>query len=322
MACGPDKELIRLMVQDALASAVKDGTVQGGLQTCDGNPLQPKQKMASCDELGVVKSNAEKDNLILEQTLTQLIADLQAEFLEKLAKAREDAKDAVADVLAAEKADFQITSDSIDKTTQEFVRSIGELTALIATNKGTADEQYSEALRAVDAQGYAIKEAQSQLVKQLEAAIAAKPDTKVATLTVDGSKLVVTNTDGSTATVDLCALPAKQVCEYVATVQVAVEDNCSIKRVAWAYHPDDRRDPAATVELADCNNNTIALLYPTEDTQHNVPVQVDDKVVGYAMAKPTFVRPAVECGCVANPTTPPKLTAPATYETGGVVPPP
>nr|DAK40146.1 MAG TPA: hypothetical protein [Caudoviricetes sp.] len=74
---------------------------------------------------------------------------------------------------------------------------------------------------------------------------------------------------------------------YYATVHITVaKTDCgSVSRVALAYHPDDERDPEATMPFKDTDGDIVAYLYPTRSDAHPVAV-LDHKgdVIGYGMS--------------------------------------
>lgn len=207
MSCGPDKELIRLMVQDALKKAVTDGDVQGGLSDCTGSQLKANTKVAACEDLAA------------EQ------------------KAREAADAALQVAVEKEQAAREAADTALQK------------------------------------------------------AIDALPDTKPERMEVspEGDLKLVLSDGMVLPTVSLRALLCAAVAttQYHATVQLPINADCVFKRVAWGYHPDDLRDPAATVSLADCDDNTVAWIYPERVHASDISIEVEGKTIGYAMASPT-----------------------------------
>lgn len=81
--------------------------------------------------------------------------------------------------------------------------------------------------------------------------------------------------------------------QYHGTLQLtlATFGNCnSVSRVVYGYHPDDIRDPAASVALRDCDGDAIGWLYPDGTHAGTIPIHANDEaetLIGYAMPTPT-----------------------------------
>lgn len=113
-------------------------------------------------------------------------------------------------------------------------------------------------------------------------------------------KLRITLSDKTELEVEIpeLQLPTVKTKRYHATAQLVLATNeCgTAQRVVVGYHPDDVRDPDATVPYADKDGTTLAWLYPTSSPEHSVPVRKDGTVVGYGMGAgvSTFIDAAVE----------------------------
>ena len=121
------------------------------------------------------------------------------------------------------------------------------------------------------------------------------------------NKIQMKRTDGVLLEIDLCKFRAPQPCEYFATAQLKACSSVCGKpdRVAWAYHPDDMRDPAATVRVANKDDETLAWIYPTEDKAHNIDIrdETSGEIIGYAMASPIRRVFGEGCGCSGSSAT-------------------
>lgn len=113
-------------------------------------------------------------------------------------------------------------------------------------------------------------------------------------------KLRITLSDKTELEVEIpgLALPMVNTKRYHATAQLVLAANeCgTAQRVVVGYHPDDVRDPDATIPYVDKDGTTLAWLYPTSSPEHSVPVRKDGTVVGYGMGAgvATFIDAAVE----------------------------
>lgn len=113
-------------------------------------------------------------------------------------------------------------------------------------------------------------------------------------------KLRITLSDKTELEVEIPELqpPTVKTKRYHATAQLVLAANeCgTAQRVVVGYHPDDVRDPDATIPYVDKDGTTLAWLYPTSSPEHSVPVRKDGTVVGYGMGAgvATFIDAAVE----------------------------
>lgn len=118
----------------------------------------------------------------------------------------------------------------------------------------------------------------------------------------DTRQLTLALSDGSNVAIDLCGVGGKPPCAYYATVQVKLRaDGCDqFSRVAWAYHNEDFRDPAATNRLTDCEGNVIAWLYP-EYEHGRIAIETEGgTVAGYALPAPVSFVEKTDCTPCAN----------------------
>lgn len=96
---------------------------------------------------------------------------------------------------------------------------------------------------------------------------------------------------------------------YYASQQVSVDlpnQSCTLgvelaKRVGYAFHPSDFRDPDATVEFRLCEDDVPRMfLYPDSTPDHNIELlDCGGGVIGYALNKPfIMIAPDFEfCDC-------------------------
>jgi hypothetical protein len=112
-------------------------------------------------------------------------------------------------------------------------------------------------------------------------------DTTVTKFELDSRTLKLTLSDKTELTVELPEpkLPKLSAKRYHATALLVFETNeCgTAQRVAVGYHPNDTRDPEATVPYLDKDGSVLAWLYPASASEHSVPVYRDNAVVGYGM---------------------------------------
>lgn len=125
-------------------------------------------------------------------------------------------------------------------------------------------------------------------------------DTTVTKFERINRKLRITLSDKTELEVEIpeLQLPTVKTKRYHATAQLVLAANeCgTAQRVVVGYHPDDVRDPDATIPYVDKDGTTLAWLYPTSSPEHSVPVRKDGTVVGYGMGAgvATFIDAAVE----------------------------
>ena len=112
-------------------------------------------------------------------------------------------------------------------------------------------------------------------------------DTKVDTFKRDGDTLKITLSDKTVLEAELPKqeLPKVSAKRYHATALLMFESNdCkNAHQTAVGFHPNDVRDPAATVPYFDRDGTTLAWLYPAATPEHSVPVYRDGAVVGYGI---------------------------------------
>lgn len=113
-------------------------------------------------------------------------------------------------------------------------------------------------------------------------------------------KLRITLSDKTELEVEIPDLnpPTVHTKRYHATAQLVLAANeCgTAQRVVVGYHPDDVRDPDATVPVTDKDGTTLAWVYPTSAPEHSVPVRKDGTVIGYGVGAGvvTFIEAATE----------------------------
>lgn len=85
MSCGPDREYLRLLIEDLLREAVEDGRVQGGLKNCEGNKLDANTKTPDCAALDaevaarMAKDQAQDDaHAALKLVVDKAVKDIEA----------------------------------------------------------------------------------------------------------------------------------------------------------------------------------------------------------------------------------------------------
>lgn len=115
-------------------------------------------------------------------------------------------------------------------------------------------------------------------------------DTTVTKFELDGRTLKLTLSDKTELTVELPEVPEPKLPKvsakrYHATALLVFESNeCgTAQQAVVGYHPNDTRDPAATVPYFDKDGTVLAWLYPVSASEHSVPVYRDGTVVGYGM---------------------------------------
>lgn len=115
-------------------------------------------------------------------------------------------------------------------------------------------------------------------------------DTTVTKFELDGRTLKLTLSDKTELTVELPEVPEPKLPKvsakrYHATALLVFESNeCgTAQQAVVGYHPNDTRDPAATVPYFDKDGTVLAWLYPASASEHSMPVYRDGTVVGYGM---------------------------------------
>lgn len=82
---------------------------------------------------------------------------------------------------------------------------------------------------------------------------------------------------------------------YYASVHINLETTCSpygdVQHAAAAFHPDDDKDPAATVPVVDEEGSVIAYIYPDNAKGHDVPVydKRTGEIIGYGLGTATMI---------------------------------
>lgn len=192
MACGPDRELLRLIIQDLINQLINDGVIQAGLRDCGGNRLLAHTQVLGCD---------------FNPTDTKVTGLFW-----------------------------------LDGNVMRLQLSDGTVFDL-------------------------------QVPRIISGEIAER-------------KLVLTENTGEKVEIDLCNWRGAQPCEYYPTLQVPIGGQCPFARAAYIYHPEDLRDPAATVRLVDCDGTLQGWLYETKLYPHLLELEVEGQLVGYASPAP------------------------------------
>ena len=91
-----------------------------------------------------------------------------------------------------------------------------------------------------------------------------------------------------------------EVCGYSPSVPFVIEvfdGCCGGNQVGYMYHPDEPRDPAATVAVEDCNGVVWGYIYPTVATGRTLPVGgCGEAPIGYAVNQSTTAPSFAQCG--------------------------
>lgn len=90
-------------------------------------------------------------------------------------------------------------------------------------------------------------------------------------------------------------------CGYYASVPIPITldegDCCGSVFMGYLFHPDETRDPDATVEIRDCENKLWGYAYPIAGDGHTLPIEIcDGLVVGYAVNN-SATAPQETTGC-------------------------
>lgn len=90
-------------------------------------------------------------------------------------------------------------------------------------------------------------------------------------------------------------------CGYYASVPMPISldkgDCCGSKFMGYLFHPNETRDPDATVEIRDCDNKLWGYAYPTAGDGHTLPIEeCGGNIVGYA-ANNSVTAPQQVMGC-------------------------
>lgn len=290
MSCGTDVEKLRLLVEKAVRAAIEEGlangTLQAGLKGCDGERLERNMQMVKCGEITIPKdvhlTHAELANNELRLRLND---DAQTEFKIPL-----PFKDDV-HVERAELVDKQLRIHMNDAARTVHAVDLPLTADTHLTHAEITDGELR--LRLNDAN-------QTEFKVPMPVA----KDTHVESGRIDPvtKELVLTKNDQTEVKVDLCGWRGTQPCRYHATLQVALGgDECGMfRRVAWAFHPDDLRDPAATVRLADCDDVTIGWIYPDAGSNHTIELtSAKGEPIGFGLSSPVVEVWSDEC-CKSN----------------------
>ena len=324
MSCGTDVEKLRLLVEKAVRAAIeqglKDGTLQAGLKGCDGERLDRNMQVVKCGEITIPKdvhlSHAELANNELRLRLND---DAQTEFKVPLPfkddvhveraelvdkQLRIHMNDAARTVHAV---DLPLTADT-HLTRAELVGKqlrlhLNDQAATVLTVDLPLVED-THLPHAEIADGELRLRLNDDAQTEFKVPLPVAKDTHIESGRIDAAakELVLTKNDQTEVKIDLCGWRGAQPCRYHATLQVALGgDECGMfRRVAWAFHPDDLRDPAATVRLADCDDATIGWIYPTAGSNHTIELTSSKgEPIGFGLSSPVVEVWSDEC-CKSN----------------------
>lgn len=280
MSCGQDRELLRLMIKDIIDQLIADGTIQGGLLACDGTALPTKQKMKDC-------ASADAADADLSNKIDKVKTDTDAAL--KIVVAELEVK------LAAKKDTFPTEATLTSDLVLQLLLNNGDTVDVsLASLKPTPYVTTMEVLN-----GDTLRTTRSDAA-QLDVVLPRPSKVEVVK-----NKLTLTMNDGRALEADLCGWRGAQPCEYYATLHLTLargEGKCADRfaRVAYAFHPEDIRDPAADVQLLDCNDTVIGYIYSTKGDNHIVEYAVEQndgtmRTVGYALASPVVRVWSSEC---------------------------
>lgn len=91
-----------------------------------------------------------------------------------------------------------------------------------------------------------------------------------------------------------------EVCGYSPSVPFVIEvfdGCCGGNQVGYMYHPDEDRDPSATVAVEDCDGVVWGYIYPTVATGRTLPVGgCGETPIGYAVNQSTTAPSFAQCG--------------------------
>ena len=91
-----------------------------------------------------------------------------------------------------------------------------------------------------------------------------------------------------------------EVCGYSPSVPFVIEvfdGCCGSNQVGYMYHPDEDRDPSATVAVEDCDGVVWGYIYPTVATGRTLPVGgCGETPIGYAVNQSTTAPSFAQCG--------------------------
>ena len=91
-----------------------------------------------------------------------------------------------------------------------------------------------------------------------------------------------------------------EVCGYSPSVPFVIEvfdGCCGGNQVGYMYHPDEDRDPSATVAVKDCDGVVWGYIYPTVATGRTLPVGgCGETPIGYAVNQSKTAPSFAQCG--------------------------
>ncbi|OOF40875.1 MULTISPECIES: hypothetical protein [Rodentibacter] len=92
----------------------------------------------------------------------------------------------------------------------------------------------------------------------------------------------------------------KKRCGYYAGVPIPIVldegDCCGSQFMGYLFHPDETRDPDATVEITDCEGKLHGYAYPQAGDGHTLPIEeCDGNIIGYAVNNSATAPQQLEC---------------------------
>ena len=94
------------------------------------------------------------------------------------------------------------------------------------------------------------------------------------------------------------------VCGYSPSVPMIVSDGCGgcgDSVLGFMFHPDEPRDPVATVAIDDCDGIVYGYIYPSAGAGHTIKMDTcDGNISGYFANKSTTAPEIVDCGCAST----------------------
>lgn len=87
------------------------------------------------------------------------------------------------------------------------------------------------------------------------------------------------------------------VCGVSPSVPLVLSDECCNDFVGYVFHPNEPRDPAATVELIDCDTRIVGYAYPAAGAGHTLAIKdCDGQIYGYAANNSVYSVAFKPCG--------------------------
>lgn len=89
-------------------------------------------------------------------------------------------------------------------------------------------------------------------------------------------------------------------CGYYASVPIPIvldeNEGCGSKFIGYLFHPNETRDPDATVEVRDCDNKLWGYAYPKAGDGHTLPIEeCGGNIIGYAVNNSATAPQTIGC---------------------------